>query len=512
VQSKEKKTMRTTVAAALMTALLAGCESLHVYNAARDKQGVEAKEAWSAVDLPGIVTTEQKNLDKLAAAELTTQDRLANAIRDQYLRVVVSDTPISASLVMPVENRRTGLVGSGISTDDLDQVRDNQIALVNFNARVEDDREAVALESGIWTTCDVLNNGKTPKNLQDAFDKKSGADRVLLDGFLAGLRRSCESVEATQTAINAKTAKFAGRIQAAYAQWRNDEAALASAAKQVTEAKKAYADAIAAYQVEVKVIQRAVPSTDRLNKLFGDIRDAAEKLESIQGGLGKVIVAKDRLETTEHALQVLSGKEKADALSDPALREDLAPLLALQHWWGETAALLGKAQQPRTTPFLIEQEHQRLALESAKREVQAGNTTTAFARQVYESLVAQVILLNGIKTDLDALSAYHGRSLPKALQDAPPKDRQQLYSVAGRFLDAVGRVDGQVYRLEYQRLASIHGNALAQSEVSMLMWKNLIGTSIEQLADYHASGLHSESVVQLMQAIGVLWIGSGVNK
>jgi len=75
-------------AAALVGAApwLAGCSTL--YSPARDQQGQEAKAAWSQVDLAGQIATARANHAALLQQQLTLQDQLMGAHRDQLARAL----------------------------------------------------------------------------------------------------------------------------------------------------------------------------------------------------------------------------------------------------------------------------------------------------------------------------------------------------------------------------------------------------------------------------------------
>ena len=44
-----------------------------------------------------------------------------------------------------------------------------------------------------------------------------------------------------------------------------------------------------------------------------------------------------------------------------------------------------------------------------------------------------------------------------------------------------------------------------------LQWNSLIGTTVDQLADFGTTGIKAEHLVGLLNSLTLLWIGSGVN-
>jgi hypothetical protein len=62
------------------------------------------------------------------------------------------------------------------------------------------------------------------------------------------------------------------------------------------------------------------------------------------------------------------------------------------------------------------------------------------------------------------------------------------------------------------RIAATHELALAYSEVNLKQWESLIGTTVNQVADYSAGGIKSQDIMDLINAAGLIYIGVGVNK
>ncbi len=483
-----------------------GCSSIHLYNAGRDKQGAEAKKAWSDVDLSGLIATERPNLEKLLAAELATQDRLATAIRDQQMLVMISTKPLSETLVPPLESWIEKLTGKNWGYQKFIEAR---IKLENDRNGLADARETLEIDLRMSVSCEDARSEEQPPRIKAALEK---AKDVLAKESLARLKARCEAVENAEVGLT-KLVPAAGRAGAAGKQWLDDKAAIAAAEAQTAQAAKEYEKALDEYNQAVKATSPASPGyEEKLKGIFKKINDAVDKLEKVQGGFGKQFVAQDRLNKIEQIVKVLSGSEKLEAVKDEELRSALGPVIVLPHLVDEGIALLQAAKRPRATPFLIEKEHQRLLLESANREVDGRKRSAQIAKEIFDALVEEAELLHLVKHDLEGIAAVHARSLSEVLDDRSFKQAQALYSILGRYLDAIGRIDARAYKLEYQRIAAIHDAALAKSEVAILMWNNLIGTSVEQVSSFHASGLRPETIIQALQAAGVLWIGRGVNR
>ena len=67
-------------------------------------------------------------------------------------------------------------------------------------------------------------------------------------------------------------------------------------------------------------------------------------------------------------------------------------------------------------------------------------------------------------------------------------------------------------KLEYQRIATFHEISLSYAEVNLKQWSSLIGSAVDQVAESAGDGIKPENVTALINSLGILWIGRGVNK
>jgi hypothetical protein len=103
-------------------------------------------------------------------------------------------------------------------------------------------------------------------------------------------------------------------------------------------------------------------------------------------------------------------------------------------------------------------------------------------------------------------------SFQKAVASGNLVQREALLRAAAQYLDVLDRLEAQSYQLRYKRIAAHHEKALAYAEVSAKQWESLIGTAVNQVADYSATGFKPEQVSNFLNTIGILSIGVGVNK
>lgn len=68
---------------------------------------------------------------------------------------------------------------------------------------------------------------------------------------------------------------------------------------------------------------------------------------------------------------------------------------------------------------------------------------------------------------------------------------------------------------EEKELAMIsldHEEALDSTEFALGLWKEMISAPLEQLVNYHASGITSDDISKLLQAASLAGIAVGVNR
>jgi copper homeostasis protein CutC len=96
--------------------------------------------------------------------------------------------------------------------------------------------------------------------------------------------------------------------------------------------------------------------------------------------------------------------------------------------------------------------------------------------------------------------------------NASADEKVTLYSALANYVDAVSRQEVKWRKAEVKRLSTYHEMTLAYAEVNLKQWSSLIDTSVQQVGDSAAGGIKSESITNLLNTIGIFYIGHGVNK
>jgi hypothetical protein len=162
----------------------------------------------------------------------------------------------------------------------------------------------------------------------------------------------------------------------------------------------------------------------------------------------------------------------------------------------------------------MRRNYEQLNLEAARRDIASREAMVRLSGDMVGALYQQALQLYTASIELDQphLKQYYSLAFLEAFSRPPPKDREPIYSAAARYLDALNRLEAKRYKLEYLRIAAIHERSLAYAEVNMQQWQSLIGITVDQVADYSAGGIKPETIGNLINTLGLLWIGVGVNK
>lgn len=500
-----------------MTGLLVslfGCGGLQIHNEAREKQGMEAKAAWSKVDTAAVIAVERKNLAQLLKTELETQDKLALAIRDHTLRAMLDGASVDETLFKQVDAQLTKLVGS----NGLEKVK--KALEAQMNQRVW--AEQLAERQEVWSqlrlgraapSCpDLRANGNEDSMARhlaiNASDTNAVRKRkVLGKATLDDLKSLCQSEPNSDP-----FSRMAGALRQAQLRYATDlELAVAAQASMRTltaeyeSAAKAYADALP--NTDPAASTKTAAALVRLQK-------AINALERAPDALSRQFISKERLDSLNDFVDAVTQATADGKLPSDANRATVAFVL-FPALVDDAKKSLADAEAPLALPLLIQRNHEQLRLEAVTREVAVRDTMLRLSAAVVEATFDQARQLALAKIELDSVSnlaEVKGKATADALKSAPPLARTSLYRGTALFLDALNRLEARRYKLEYQYIAAEHELQLAYAEVNAKQWAALVSATVDQVAAASAGGIKPDRVVTLLNTLGVFYIGHGVNK
>lgn len=494
------------VLAVVGSLILSGCGTFRAYNEVRDKQGEAAKKAWAEVDLKGIVTTERTNLNSLLAAELEAQDRLAAGVRNYTLRAIVDGESLGEALVKPVRIRLDKLVGSQKLLFASLDAREKQAAAERSLAGTyapEFERSMLPMPA-----CSDVADDAIPSVIKKWLVSANKADEGVMKETLEHLRKDC-SAAADGPVYQA----LGGDIAEAWKQYKDDSTQLAASRKEATKLQDAYLAAVAAYDKTVAAAQTTPEAVKETRDTVSNLSKALDALVKAQDAFSVSFVSEERIKAIDKLVVAITETPPGGNVPAEADQATVAFILIPQ-LIDAARQSLADAKKPLAIPLLMSRNYEQLNLEAARRDIASREAMVRLSRELVAALYQQAIMLYMADKELHVTSVKQYHSLPvlNAFSKPPPADREHIYSAAARYLDALNRLDAKRYKLEYMRIAAIHERSLAYAEVNILQWQSLIGITVDQVADFSAGGIKPETVGNLINTLGILWIGAGVNK
>jgi hypothetical protein len=508
------------IAAISLAASVAGCGSLRIHSEVREKQGADAKAAWSKVDTGAVIAAERANLNQLLESELATQDKLALAIRDHTLRSIVDASSIEAGLFQRVDEQLTRLVGKD-GPKKIAAALDVQGQRRTWQARLSDTQETwggfgLGLPAPVCADFSVdatparraaLAKAQaavktSPQAPPPQHRRKLGAQAALED-----IQSKCENEPKADP-----FADFEGALGTARSRQLADQEAWAQSQKNTAARQTEYEAAAKAYAEALgdgtgTVSAHAQAAAARLG-------DAVEALAKAPEAQSRKFIAKERLDSLQAFVDAVTQAGTDGKLPEGASKAATAfvlfPKLA-----DDARKSLTDAKAPLALPLLIQRNHEQLLLEAATREVAAREAQLRISGAVVETAFEQARQLALARREFDtvvALPEVNGKPVAAAFSSAPPTAKASLYRGAALYLDALNRLEARRYKLEYQYIAAVHELQLAYAEVNVKQWSSLIGATVDQVAAASAGGIKADSVVALLNTFGIFYIGHGVNK
>lgn len=495
-------------------ALLTGCAGLRPYSENRHQQATAAQTAWKAVDLPALVATERGNLDRLLAAELATQSKLATSIRDHRLRYMLGAEPLGDTLLAPIQTDLKRLVGDPAAfAQSRTALQQHRVQAEQRLAVLKDEFSAKRLP---MPRCAEVAGTALPATLRQWRQSAPALDAAEIDAATKQLRKVCATSDGTDdTLITQVYQPLGGHMAEALQRYQADAQALAQRRQQAAEAQARYAQAQAAYQAAVQaghVDPKAVPAVaDAAQQLH----KAVDALEGSRNPWADQFLSQERLHRLDGLLQVVTDGQQDDA--------GASALVILPELVDQAREAAASHRRPLAVPLLIHRDIEALKLQAAQRDIATQQTELRLSRELLDALYQQAHQLWLAERELQQdgtgpgappdLRKLHAMPLADALADGKttPTQKEALYSAAGRYLDSLKRLEARRHQLELRRIAQAHERRLAYAEINALQWKALIDVSVNQVADASAGGIQAGHVAALLNTVGLLWIGHGVN-
>jgi hypothetical protein len=490
--------------------LISGCTSLSLYDKARDEKAAALKKNWETLNSAKIIAGLRGNQAKLLSTELETQERLANALRQHYTRLVLTKPTISEGLVNPVHSQIYALGGPLIHHED-------DVPIVNYVKQEEELKKAAERLADAREVFFEITDNEAPQcvELDAQRNRVLGAvpesHRPAATVALAEIQNNCKYQSSLSQTL---TARFERQIRGALQAYDDETTAIANARVEVNRLKLHYSKSAAQLEEALRISES--PSNDasaskRLATAGTKFSSIVKSIEQLQSSLGRQFIAEDRIARIDAVLPALVGSAKVDDIVDPKARANAAALVIVPNLIDEARAGYAAIRKPFVAPLLLQRRIEELNLQAAKREVQAHEDAAEILRQKAALLISHAVSLELARKQLNKLTPFYKMKAAKAWTEMNEMQRYAFLDATARLVDVSSRGAGEVAKLDYQLIAARHTAALYQSETAVQQWTTLVGFTIEDVSGFYASGIKTGEIVQWLQSAGVIWIGRGVN-
>jgi hypothetical protein len=541
-----------TCAILFLSVQLAACQNLRLYSEKRNQQGIDAKAAWEKVDLNAMISRDRSDLNRILEAQLDLQDRYAIFIRDQKLRgILASKGEVGEVLPAEISAALANLVGKGDS-NDIDAAIAFYLESTSKDAEMVQARMRFHQAGAEVPACkdfEFKKNGNEdfevikPVELVNLYGRLNSdpdtfnRQRTALARGIALLSAACTKGEVDPYGGFAKLQ--GGDIQDAIKDMNDDKAELALAKSEGARLKREFDAASEAYkkavienpgsgatgQIPVPVAAGEAGTTvcvkksdNKLQSTQKEVVDAAYRLcqvvsqiENVNNAFGKKFLSEERLDSLQKLVDTINQTQSGDPVPADANKLTKAYIL-LPNVVDEVRTAIASKKKPAAMSLLIQQDIDRLRLDAATREIALLETRVKLSRLVVDEIAREGVLLNKARTNLKKNESLLAKRMETVFETATPDEKLTLYAALTNYADALGRYEPKWRKARAQRLSTYHEVALVYAEVNLKQWNSLIGTSVQQVNDSAAQGIKSESITNILNTLGILYIGHGVNK
>lgn len=541
----------------LSTVLLGGCGGLHLHNSADEELARKASDAFKAADVSKFIESERKALIATNERDLGITRRNVMAERDAAIIAALSEGQSVEPLLTHLKGRlsRIGIPKDTATQKVLYRLEDERVA-----AMVALDAYLVAISGG------KIKPPSFPPTAEDEQLANDSKDSTLLSVFNI-YRKAAKLYTDDLATLDNQEQGLIGNLNQKIKIGNELKTELN---KEGNKKKAALENLVRKYKEEAK------DTTKDVEKLRGEIEQALKDFDTVASSfeqkakevgledllaeihLEKLAVARDQVGKFLGAYAQESLTESQTATGGTRSEADLT---------GRAAAILvqttkdiqDSSTRAKLVPLVFEQERLKLEIDRVQRAKDRGQQRLALLARQRAVLIEEGIKLVGAVNALSKASEIAINNEVKAIRERllakpedakhvsndmklvladpdltkePTKEAKARLKTTGQvksFLadpDAKGEVVHAFFlwaesiaidklqqeAIEVALISLDHDEALDASEFALSLWKHMIASPLDELVGYHASGLKSEDIANLIHAAGLAGIAVGVNR
>lgn len=499
--------MRATI---LSMTVLTGCSGLHLYNSADEQLARKAQDSFKAADVTSFIDSERKTLALSEGRDRAVAKRNMQAQRDAALLYALENGTTVQKLIDFLNERLTdrgipNSSGERRTLHDLEDMRHTALRARSFYAMEamakslpypsfppsEKDKQAAAK---ISAACPAVTPwcvyADKSKEYSDALTKVAQYNT----GDLGEINRQLKEGRELQKKISDDVQTARSNLDSVTAQYKtaaiNPNAKLNDAKTKVEAALKQFDDIAAKYEDTAKNLN--------LNDVLA--LSHVEKAKKVRAEIGQFLAAYAQDSTTSDS----SKQTSLDAA-------------------GRTATILVKAQSDiedasihaKLVPLIFEQERLRLDIEYGQRAVtRLDQRLTLLERQRAELIREGNSLIDSVNSIQKGCADINCKPATDSTLSLLGNNNSSGSALHALFVlsDSITINKRKRREAEVELVRLDQEQALDASDYALKTWKAMIASPLEELVAYHASGLKSQDIANLIHAAGLAGIAVGVNR
>jgi hypothetical protein len=533
----------------LLAWALSGC--VHLYDSKADKLAAEAKTGYDESKVTEALKGEYSKLEALEKREVEAFVKLVAAQRDLMLLSLLSDSadPFLDRFHREIGHRLSELASTPGTALDLAKVRQDYARIQNARKVIDNRRRAdkaqreqlIRLDPALarLVACEEKNarlfNDATAASLGLAIEQPNHKPTSpVLQQYAQYVDKVCKPILAGHADERKAMETLGGQVTRAATEARQ---AMEAFAKGEASAKAARAELKKATEAEAaarKTRDEAV-AKPLVCKEQGDAKEqpnavcvALKNLRDL-GNVGIKALSEEQIDGLELAIAALSGDETA--AKDPQLPPALALLGTVSRFGSALARYRASGTLPALEPLLIEKQLRTAELALANRSYDLSRARVALANERLNALLLEVNLLLNANAQLGGITRIKCPSKPNLKTDfycasatefATDKDvraakgakgepaARSVYRALAFFAESYSVARTRFETADLKLILADHRDALSNAEFGLVSWDAIVARPVAQLQAYHASGIKSAEIAQLLQALGLFGIAGAV--
>ena len=565
-------------ATTLLTFSMTACAGTHLYDGTKDKLATEVKETYTKVNLTEVVADHRSNLESMLALELALVTEDAALHRDQILLDIIRYGKVGVLVPNFSKNPPSEPIAENGSIFPYASYRmQNGLGIKSHEALFKvalgvrgtsmGKRAKMLLEGDItdlkdydwspakWEIPECTSDPKVmdlPLHVIKAIrDNKTndpdGAEkdfRNLFDDY----KKNCKKILGRSLAIFADLPTTdldpKGEIRQTSDLLKKVKKDLDEEIKWGEDAKKELKKAAGKYEAIVKNLKEDENSRKKARKKIQNIANTiSDILEGTKAGekvLGIQIVSDNKSIDAIDALisATATGELNADAVkNDPKLAQAVVIATAIPELAEDLGALTGGTAQanPNLSKLLIEKARRQVNRDYAAKRIELARERVDLIQKRLEALLREVYYFNNIYQHVNTYRKSFSKSAFKegacgggyaradevhlisalTCKKLDVEGRVALYQALTAYTNSVTIARATQRKIDHQLIHLDHLVTATVDEFALNGWDAIIGTPVDLIQAYHASGIKAEELAELTArflSVGALGaIAAGVN-